>query len=142
MNTQHRRFAGAALLTLALLGCQGRGDVSGTVTFQNKPVVYGTVLLVASDGRAHQGNIAEDGAYAVRGVAAGPARVAVSSPDPATPLMAREDARRAEDEQEMRRRAALRGRWFAIPATYGDPAKSPLTVEVRGGDNHHDIELK
>src|SRR5262245_12552308 len=105
------RPARAALLALAVLGCQHRGDLSGTVTYQAKPLVYGTVLVVASDGNTHQGPIGEDGSYSVHGVLVGPARVAVNSPDPGTPLVSSPDEQREADKSEMRRRAALRARW-------------------------------
>ncbi len=136
------RPARTALLALAVLGCQNRGDLSGTVTYQDRPLVYGTVLVVASDGNALQGPIGEDGRYTVRGVLVGPARLAVNSPDPSTPLVSRDDDRRDADDQEMQRRAGLRAKWFAIPARYGDPGTSELAVEVRKGGNRHDLRLK
>jgi hypothetical protein len=137
-----RRPTRVALLALAVLGCQNRGDLSGTVTHQDRPLVYGTVLVVASDGNAHQGPIEEDGRYTVRGVLAGPARLAINSPDPGTPLVSRDDNCRDADDLEMQRRAALRAKWFAIPGKYGDPGTSELSVEVRKGENKHDIRLK
>lgn len=136
------RPAQTALLALAVVGCQNRGDLSGTVTYQDRPLGYGTVLVVGSDGNTHQGPIEEDGRYTVRGVLTGPARLAVNSPDPVTPLVSRDGERRDADDEEMRRRSALRSKWFAVPAKYGAPGTSELTVEVQKGMNAHDIRLK
>ena len=74
-------LAGIGLLALATVGC-GTGDVSGKVTYKDKPVPFGTVLFEASDGTIKQGNIGSDGGYSIRGVTTGTARVAVNSPNP------------------------------------------------------------
>lgn len=119
-----------ALLALAALGCQGRGDVSGKVTSRGKPLVFGTILFVGSDGILRQSNLAKDGSYAVHGVRTGEARVAVHSPNP-------------------RRITVLEGPpypnvpgWFAIPKHYESIDTSGLTYTIKGGSNMIDIELK
>src|SRR5262249_18625300 len=71
-----------ALLSLAVLGCAGKGDVSGKVTYQGKPLVWGTVQFEGSDNVLKQGNINSDGTYSIRGVATGEAKAAVSSINP------------------------------------------------------------
>lgn len=134
-------LATGIVLIAAAAGCQGTGNVSGKVTYKDKPLVYGTVLIVASDGTIHQGSIREDGTYTVQGIQVGEARVAVNSPDPTTPLMRRAEPQGAELEED-RRRKSLKPKWFAIPADYGDPNKSGLKLQVRGGANAHDIDLK
>src|SRR5262245_33317393 len=74
--------AGIGLLALVALGCGGQGNVSGKVTFQNKAVPFGTVLIEGSDGSHSQGNIASDGSYSVLSIAPGKVKVAVNSPNP------------------------------------------------------------
>ncbi|HEV3260307.1 MAG TPA: hypothetical protein VG013_25860, partial [Gemmataceae bacterium] len=38
------------LLVIIAVGCQGKGDVSGKVTYKDKPLVFGTVLFEGNDG--------------------------------------------------------------------------------------------
>src|SRR5262245_11102874 len=71
-----------AFLTLAAVGCGGRGDVSGKVTYNGKPLVFGTVQFEASDKTIKQANIETDGSYFIAGVPVGEAKVAVSSDNP------------------------------------------------------------
>ena len=61
-----RAAVGFGLAAALAVGCQGRGDVSGKVTYQGKAVPFGTVLIEASDGSACQGNIEQDGTYTVQ----------------------------------------------------------------------------
>jgi hypothetical protein len=87
-------FHRIALITLTGLGlliywfmggCAGEpvgASITGVVTSNGKPVVGGTVSVLASDNRIYQGTIGPDGRYEVPGVPNGPVRVAVSSPNP------------------------------------------------------------
>jgi hypothetical protein len=126
---------------LAGLGCQRTGNVAGKVTYQDQAVVYGTVLVLGSDGTVHQGNIREDGSFNVTGIRIGEARLAVSSPDPNTAVASRGELS-AEESAERQRRAALKPKWFPIPNGLADPNKSGLKLEVKGGENLHNIQLK
>jgi hypothetical protein len=138
-----------------LSGCSGSGRVSGTVTCKGngKKLMSGTVMILGSDQIPHYGEIKEDGTYAVGGVPPGPARVTVTSPNP----------NETADDPSGPRGMGGRGRapaglpsrspppsnlsesakkgWFAIPDKYADPAKTPLTVEIKGGHNAYPIEL-
>jgi hypothetical protein len=128
---------GIALLALAAVGCQSRGDVSGKVTYQDRPVVFGTVLIQGSDGNARQGNIERDGSYTVRGLAIGEARVAVNSPNPkGIVLVPNKDPNKKQEPYP-----DAPG-WFAIPARYENQDTSGLTITVKGGSNTIDLELK
>ena len=69
-----RRAAAALLLTLACLpaGCApSTTTASGKVSYQGKPVVWGSVTLVAADGTVHQAGIEPDGSYKVPNVPVG-----------------------------------------------------------------------
>src|SRR5436305_5324907 len=67
----------------AVAGCgAGKGDLSGTVTYQGKKVVLGTVVAVGSNGIPQTVNISEEGTYAVKDLPAGPIKFAVHSPEP------------------------------------------------------------
>lgn len=60
-------------------------SVSGTVTSDGRPVVFGTVTLLAVDRRAYSASIGADGHFTVANVPPGPVQIAVSSPDPTAP---------------------------------------------------------
>jgi hypothetical protein len=128
---------GLGLLALAA-GCQGKGDVSGTVTYEGRPLVFGTVLFEGSDGGLRQSNIGTDGSYTVRGVATGEAKVAVSSLNPNSSdfiAIQREGGKKPPPRPEVRG-------WFPIPKKYDAPYTSGLTYPIKRGENKIDIELK
>jgi hypothetical protein len=127
---------GIALSALTAVGCQGRGSVSGKVTHKNKPVVFGTVLIQGKDG-LRQGNIAPDGSFTVRDVAAGDIRVAVNSPNPKSIQLY--PNKNPNNKQEPY--PDVPG-WFAIPKQYESVESSGLTYKIRGGSNTIDIDLK
>jgi hypothetical protein len=131
-------FAAMGLVMLSLIGCGGQGDVSGTVSFQGKPLVFGTVQFEASDGSLKQGNIKEDGTYAVSGIPIGPAKAAVNSPNPnggdRQPLI-------REGQAPPPPRPEIPG-WFPIPEEYQNLSKPQLSFPIKGGRNKIDIELK
>jgi len=142
---------GLVLPVLALLvGCGGKGTVSGTVTYKpkGKNVTGGTVMVMSQNGTAHYGPINPDGTYRVEGVPPGSARVTVSSPDPgANATVGRETAPgmpgkpvRGGAAPAAPSSEALAG-WFAIPEKYGDANESGLTLDVRKGANTFNIDL-
>ncbi len=140
-----------------LSGCSGLASVSGTVTFKGngKKLMSGTVMVLGSDQIPHYGEIKEDGTYTVPGVPRGPARITVSSPNPNETETADDPAgprgmggRGGSRQKAQPRRAptsslseAAKKGWFAIPDKYADPARTPLTLEVKAGQNTHPIEL-
>jgi hypothetical protein len=127
-----------AFLTLAAVGCAGRGDVSGKVSYKGKPLVFGTVQIEASDKTIKQANIETDGSYSIPGVPVGEAKVAVSSDNPKSsafmPLQ-REGMPPPEPLPEV-------VGWFPIPVEYQDLSNPKLTYTVKRGKNTYDIELK
>src|SRR5262249_8957356 len=69
------------ILVLLASGCQSKGNISGKITYKDKPLTYGTIVFVGADGATVQTAI-KDGDYRAAGVGIGEAQVAVSSPDP------------------------------------------------------------
>jgi len=127
-----------ALLTLAAVGCGGRGDVSGVVSYKGKPLVFGTVQFEARDGTIKQANIETDGSYSIPGVPVGEAKVAVSSDNP------RSGAFQPLQREGMPPPTPLpevKG-WFPIPPEYQDLSKPKLTYTVKRGKNTYEIDLK
>jgi hypothetical protein len=129
--------AAFALLALAAVGC-GRGEVSGKVTLEGKPLVFGTVQFEGSDGSLRQGEIGPDGRYTVHDVATGEAKVAVSSRNPKssdfTPI-------EKEGGPKMPPPREVEG-WFPIPPKYEATYTSELVYTIKSGKNDIDIELK
>jgi hypothetical protein len=85
----HFREIAAALLLVVVVLCAlpfvelpGATTLTGRVTSQGKPVVFGTVTVITSDHRTHSVPIRPDGTYVLKGVPRGPVKVAVSSPNP------------------------------------------------------------
>ena len=98
------RFAIILVSAFVCCGCgAGRGDIMGKVTQKQRPVVFGTVLVVGGDGLPHFGPIQEDGSYTVEDVPAGPVRIAVNSPDPTTPLFNRDDEKKGRPRPQKTR---------------------------------------
>jgi hypothetical protein len=123
------------VLASLLAGC-GRGDMSGKVTFNDKPVVFGTVLVHGRDG-LRQGAIQPDGSFTVRNIAAGEAKVAINSPSPkGIQLYPNKNPKFKQEPYP-----DVPG-WFPIPKKYEDVQTSGLKYTIRGGSNAIDIELK
>jgi PHD/YefM family antitoxin component YafN of YafNO toxin-antitoxin module len=123
------------LLTLALSGCGGRGSVTGTVTYKNKPVPFGQVLFEGSDGASRQSNIDKNGKFFIEDVATGEAKVAVMSPNPKSITVLTKGNKKAESFAEV-------PNWIALPAKYEAVAKSGLTFPIKKGENTINIDLK
>lgn len=128
------------LFATSITGCgPAATDVTGSVTFEGKTVVFGTVVIIGTDGLPRSGAIQPDGTYRVSGVPLGAAKVAISSPRPpgmkvpnAKPKTGRDeglDERRPADENATVDPVVAKG-WFALPEKYGDPATANLTLEV------------
>lgn len=140
--TRLPRAAVAAAL-LALAGCGGStATVSGKVTYQGKPVVFGSVVLIGADGLPKNGQIQPDGTFTVAGVAVGTAKVAVSSPMPPGAETGKKSAAGGKDAGDDDKippaggsgvDPAVAKAWFPLPEKYGDPEKSGLTVTVGDG---------
>jgi hypothetical protein len=85
----HVRAITAALVLAVMLLCAlpfvefpGGTTLTGTVTSQGKPVVFGTVTVLTADNRTFFVPIRADGTYTLKGLPTGVAKVAVSSPNP------------------------------------------------------------
>jgi hypothetical protein len=110
--------------------------VAGKVTYQGKPVAWGSVTVLAADGSTHQAGINPDGTYRLEKVPTGPARVGVSSPDPKPSARA---ARSGDDRVSTAGPDLPPGAWFPLPDKLGDPNTSGLTLTVGGPG---DLDLK
>jgi hypothetical protein len=127
---------GGVVLFLTLSGCgPGRGDLSGTVSYQGKILRFGSISVVGSDGIPRTEPLREDGSFLLQNLRAGTIKVAVISQD------------RAESQPKARKKGAAQPKidrtgWFAIPEKYNDFEKSELTYTLRAGPNRWTIDLK
>ncbi len=131
------------LLPAGAAGCGSRATVAGKVTYQGRPVVYGSVIVLSADKTARSGVIEPDGSYTVEGVAPGEVKIAVLSHDPAKGR----SVLRGERASHLRRlgpaaaKAAAKG-WFPLPHKFEDPETSGYGCTVGTGRVRYDIELR
>jgi hypothetical protein len=144
MRSQFARpgLVAAAALFFAVTGCgRGSGTLTGKVTYQDQPVIYGTVMVRAADGTQWPGAIEPDGTYTVLNVPAGPVTIAIDSPQPQDPSAHKRSCR--EGGQPPPSAPAIdRSKWVKLPEKYLDPEKSGIATTVTSGTTTFDIELK
>lgn len=136
------------LAALAAAGCgNNTTTVSGRVSYNGKPVVFGTVVMVGANGVPVNGPIQPDGSFTVSGVPVGTVKVSVNSPPP--PGANVKNTNRGRDGEEEKRGGGdekpaspeVIKNWFVLPDKFGDPNKSGVTVTVTKGQPVT-IELK
>jgi hypothetical protein len=122
------------LVVLVLVGgcAPGMGSVSGTVTYQGKPLETGTIIFYDSAKNAPAATINKDGTFAIPKVAAGKAKIAVMMPMPISFRGA--DLPGGTKQGETTKVPSL-------PPKYADPEQSGLTFEVKSGSNQHEVKL-
>ena len=143
-----------AFLALSLLtsGCgKSKGTVSGKVTYENKPVVFGIVLLADGANQPVSGVIQPDGTFTVKDVTYGEVSVAVMSPNPSRK---REEANKplTQEMKEILKDAAKQEpdapkdvdltKWFEIPARYTALETSDIRFTLAEKNKSFDIALK
>jgi hypothetical protein len=127
-----------ALLGAAMAGCGGGSDltlapVTGKVTYKGKPLERGAVVFLPMDGTPGPqaaGEIDSGGNYAVvtggaSGAVIGKHKVTVEA--------------RAEQSEDAYKKLQIPK--LITPTKYANEVETPLTFEVKAGDNRFDIEL-
>jgi hypothetical protein len=126
------------LVVLAVIGCGGDknvGQVSGTVTYQGKPLPIGTVSFLDSSNHALASSAINNGAYATPGkVPVGPIKAIVTTPSSSS------GGRRPTVVRNNKRVEKIRV--IPIPAKYGSADSSGLGYTVKPGANTYNIELE
>jgi hypothetical protein len=115
-----------------IVGCSddGLSDVSGTVTYDGKPVEDGQIKFAPADGQGPTaGDVIKDGKYHARKVPVGTAKVTISG----AKVIGQKKVYNTAESPVMPVTAEL------LPAKYND--KSELTFEVKRGKNEKNWEL-
>ena len=149
-----RKYAGLCLLLLAV-GCASKGTITGTVSYQGKPIPEGSVMFIPEGGGPVATGIINDGKYTAEKVPVGPAKVAITSlynagekenamaqmiqgggkgggPPPGT---------MPEEARQFFSGGGAPKKGLKIPEKYSDLKNSPLTYTVTGGSQTKDFNL-
>jgi hypothetical protein len=140
-----------AVPLLFLCGCgKNKGSVKGKITFDGKPVIFGTIVVADESYRDYRGKIESDGSYALEGVPHGTLKIAIFSPDPK--LQAPKEWKRPPgmegakiEKKELPPPGPLAidvAKWFPIPERYNHHETSELTLAHKEKTTHFDIPLK
>ena len=154
-------FAPVALALVAAVGCGGSpATLTGKVTYNGKNLKGGNVTLVPEGGGASfTGPIQEDGTYTIQ-ARSGSYKVCVETsslkpPASQGPMYGRQKPKNVKNQPppganvpegyQMADPNAVKAenarRYVEIPDTYAKPETTPLTVDVKGGPQTHDIPL-
>jgi hypothetical protein len=134
---------GALIIGLSAYAAGASATVTGKVTFQGRPVIWGSVVLVGADGTSAAGRIQPDGTFTVANAPTGEVSVAVASPDPLVQHYASQ-IKSSRDRLPVTQWAAPpvdRQQWFLLPKRYEDVRTSELKVTVKRGSNDCDLTL-
>ncbi|MFL5329079.1 MAG: hypothetical protein ACJ8C4_09190 [Gemmataceae bacterium] len=140
VSQMRRHTVFSAMAAICLFGCGGPKEttVTGKVSYQNKPLITGFVLLRFDDNNEVTGTIGIDGTYTIRTPYQGHAKIAVGSPKPPDP--AASAGRRASNVDVSTLPDPKN--WVPIPDKYLSSETSGLEINVTGGTNAHNIELQ
>ncbi len=116
---------------IAATGCSRTATVKGKVTYKDRTVTYGSVIILSKDKTARSGVIEPDGSFAVEKVRPGEVKVGVISRNPAKGEHGKKDDHARATKE-----------WFPLPAHLEDPEKSGCGFTIGSGNVTHDIELK
>jgi hypothetical protein len=116
-----------------LLGCAGgsdTGEVSGTVTYDGKPVEDGAISFFPSDGKGPTaGGTIKNGKYTATKVPVGTAKVSISG----SKVVGKKKVYDTPDSPEMPVTKEL------LPEKYN--TKTELTLDVKSGSNEKNWDL-
>lgn len=122
-----------------------KGTLAGKVVCQGKPVMVGTIVVLAGDGKLRAVPIEPDGSYQVAGVPHGKVQLGVISRDPAKIQERYAKLATLNERIAVEDRAAPmtadRKKWFPVPKEYENPHSSGLETMLKG-QSRFDIELR
>lgn len=135
-------FGVICLLIVGLPGCgPGGATVTGTVTYEQKPLEFGTVIFAVGE-TVVDAPIKPDGKFEARGVPFGEAKVAVRSlpEEEKAFVVERPEDKKALPSKKKRTMATKKG--TRLPEMYTEIETSGLTLTVNQPKMDFDIPLK
>ena len=118
-----------------LAGCGGsqNAEVSGTVTFDGKPIENGSIVFLSADGNGPTtGGTIENGKYSVQNVPVGLCKIQIKAAKETTKMKMYDDPK-AEWVQKAGEEM--------LPPKYTDEKATELNFEVKSGKNEKDFSL-
>ena len=137
---------GVFLFLIWLITREYTGEVTGTVTYEGKPIPWGRVTFLGQSGRRRPASgMIKNGVYVVKNCPLGPAKISVES----LPAKKIEMPRNPEGITKGFKipppadvpPPEVIGKYVPIPADYGNSDSSGLTFKVGWGSQKHDIAL-
>ena len=132
------------ICSAAFVGSVPRAKVTGRVTYRGHPVIWGSVVVAAKDGRVAEGPINPDGTYTVESAPAGVVAIGVVSRDPLVQTW-QTNIRQSRDRvtaKSFGKSPVDRKKWFPLPPQLEQPENSGLSLTLQKGDNEFNIELQ
>jgi hypothetical protein len=138
------RLVSLGLLLVVLVGCGGNpptAEVTGTVTYDGRPLKEGTIIFEAPGARPASGKIVDGKIVEVTtfkpgdGAPIGNHKVAIQS-------VKTSEAAAPQDPGQATPKAGYMGSTSLIPEVYGNPETSGLTATIKEGTNAVTFELK
>lgn len=125
---------------ISLVGCNQRSmtdnSLTGTITFNGKPVSFATIMVKGADGTEKNGPTDEQGKYIVVDPPEGPLKFKIVAVPPPPPPGAPEAGQGGGAPAWKPPPGAL-----SLPKRYGD-FENEVTFTYEGGKQTFDIELK
>ncbi len=153
MFANRRQFLVSSVLSVIALGCGGgsnlpkgeTGTVTGKITFQGQPIPKDSVVLFVNSAKGMNGTGVVDstGTYRLTmregsAIIVGEYRVAVTPPPPPASTLSQEEIMKLGMENKLPQAPEVK----EIPKQYRNAESSPLTTNVKKGENTLDFDLK
>jgi hypothetical protein len=136
------KYWGIGLLIAGTVSCQKQqttdqvtATVTGRVTYQDRVVTSGRVMVLAAEGSYHHTLLNADGTYRLENVPIGPARFGLDCPPP-------EKLAKLQGETRRRFKKLPGGDGWLVPPRYLDLENSQLLRDVNAPATVYDIDIR
>lgn len=134
------------LCTAGLAGCGGmkkKAVVSGKITYKGEALGNGTVVFIGKDGKGGSSPISAEGNYRVNDLPTGSMKITVeTTPTESSGAINMPGVADKMPKMTVESNSGGPGKYVQIPEQYKKPDQTPLTYDVKSGDQKHDIPLE